>query len=166
MRSLRRSLLTRHVAELLDQPERCRSRRTTRWHGDSYPLLGLHFAHAQKMVLGSEPGIRSLRNVEEMEQYSVKRGQGGGCSVPYAGEVERDERDRPQSLKEVVAGWAGRDVAGEQVGDLADRAKGASGGAFEQAEDHQRDAQDRDQPNDALIAGHKEGTDSQGTFRA
>src|SRR4249920_1335428 len=116
------------------------------------------------MVLGSESSIRSLRNVEEMEQGAVKRRQVGGGTVPCAGEVEGDERDRPQSVEEVVAGRSGSDVASQQVGDLGDRAEGAPGGAFEQTEDHERDAQDRDQADDALITGHKEGSDSQGTF--
>src|SRR3954471_8472206 len=95
------------------------------------------------MVLGSELRRGGLRNVEEMEQGSVKRRQVRGCSVARAGEVECDERDRPESLQEVVTSRAGRDVAGEQVGDLGDRPERTAGGAFEQAEDHERDAQDR-----------------------
>ena len=83
-----------------------------------------------------------------------------------AGEHERDEGDRLERFEEVVTGRSGRDVAGEQVGDLGDRAERAAGGAFEQAEDHERDAEDGDQADDALVAGHEEGADAQGAFGA
>jgi len=42
--------------------------------------------------------------------------------------------------------------------------QGAAGGAFEQAEDHEGDAEDRDQADDPLIAGHEQGADAQGAF--
>ena len=116
------------------------------------------------MELRGEASIGVLRDVEELEQGSVKRCQGGRCAVACSGEVERDEGDRPQRFEEVVAGRAGRDVAGQQVGHLGDRAERAAGGAFEQAEDHERDAEDRDQADDALITGHKERADAQGAF--
>src|SRR5688572_31047623 len=69
------------------------------------------------MVLGGESSIGSLRNVEELEQGSVERHQDGGGPVACAGELKGDERDRAQGFEEVVAGRAGRDVAGEQVGE-------------------------------------------------
>src|SRR5262245_52376903 len=103
------------------------------------------------MVLGGESSVGSLRYVEELEQGSVERRQVRGCAVACAGEIEGDERDRTEGLEEVVAGGASRDVAGQEVGDLGERGEGASCGTFEQAEDHQRDAEDRDQADDALI---------------
>src|SRR5262245_49708060 len=115
-------------------------------------------------VSGSESSIGGLRDVEEVEQGSVERRQGGGCAVAYAGEIEGDERDRAEGFEEVVAGRASRDVAGEQAGDLGERAEGATGGPFEQAEVHERDAVDRDQADDALITGHEEGADTQRAF--
>src|SRR5215216_2529716 len=54
------------------------------------------------LVLGSESGIGGLRDVEELEQGSVKRRQVGGRAVACAGELERDERDGAQGFEEVV----------------------------------------------------------------
>ena len=71
------------------------------------------------------------------------------------------ERDRTQRFEEVVTGRASRDVTGEQDGDLGEWTERPSGGPFEQAEDHQRDAEDRDQADDALITGHEAGADAQ-----
>src|SRR4051812_34716274 len=106
--------------------------------------------------LRGEPSIRFLRNVEECEQGSVKRCQGGRCAVAYAGELEGDEGDGAQGFEEVVTGRASGDVTGQQVGHLGDRAQRTAGGAFEQAEDHERDAKDRDQADDPLITGDKQ----------
>src|SRR6266545_5915196 len=103
------------------------------------------------MELRSESSIDSLRKVEQLEQNPVESGQVGRRAVTCAGELKRYERDGSQGFEQVVAGWASRDVAGQQVGHLDAGAKCAAGGAFEQAEDHERDAQDRDQPDDALI---------------
>src|SRR5215204_1897734 len=118
------------------------------------------------MVLGSESSIGSLRNVEELEQGSVKWRQIGGGTVAYAGELERHQRDRPQGFEKVVAGGPSRDVTGEQVGDLGEWTERPSGGPFEQAEDHEGDAQDGDQADDALIAGDEKGADPQGALGA
>src|SRR5262245_19965431 len=118
------------------------------------------------MVLGGEMSIGSLRHVEELEQGLVERRQGRGGTVACAGELKRDEGDGLERVEQVVAGWASGDVPGEQVGDLGAWAEGAPGGAFEQAEDHLGDAEDRDQADDALIAGHEEGADAQRAFGA
>src|SRR3712207_3932347 len=96
-------------------------------------------------VLGSQSSIGSLRNIEELEQRSVKWRQGRGGTMACAGDLERDERDGLERFEEIVAGRASGDVASQQVGDLGDRTEGAPGGPFEQAEDHQRDAEDGDQ---------------------
>src|SRR5690348_14888666 len=116
------------------------------------------------MVLGSESSIGGLRNVEELEQSSVQRCQVGGGAAACAGEDERDERAGLQRVEEVVAGGAGSDVTGQQVGHLGERAERAACGPLEQAEDHEGDAEDRDQADDALITGHEEWADAQGTF--
>src|SRR5687767_15998410 len=121
---------------------------------------------AKLMNLCDKSSIRHLRDVEEMEQGAVKCRQGGGCAVACTGEVERDEGDGPQGFEQVVAGWAGRDVTRQQVGDLGEWAERATGSPFEQAEDHERDAEDGDQANDALITGHEERADPQGTLGA
>lgn len=81
------------------------------------------------------------------------RGVGGGG----------DEAELAQGVEEVAAGGAGIAVATE-VGDLEFWGDGSSGFAFDEGEDQQGEADDRQERFDALVVLQEYGGDGEGAF--
>ena len=114
---------------------------------------------AKMTALEREMFIVDEGNAEQPQQSLLEWSQVRDQTVAVPGDLDRRERDLAQRLEEIVAGRTGRDMAGQQIRDLGLGAQSPARFALDQVEDQHGQAQDRDQPDDAPITGHKQGPD-------